>query len=112
MDSNRHETELRQLLKQWPDLEPSAGFDQNVWRRVRNARVDEPLPGRFTGWFGVRPWRPALAWSAAVGMAIVIGAWGGIRSVPDPVKPPPTEVGFLAAGTLAGSYAQLITGSD
>ncbi len=96
-------------LKQWPDIEPAPDFDAAVWRQIRTAGATRATLGE---WLRRMFREPAYAMPLAVVLAVAIGVWGGIRSVPRPADPVQNELGFLAAGTLAGSYGQLITVED
>jgi hypothetical protein len=94
--------QLRALLRQWRDLEPSPTFAADVHRRIR---LSQTAPTERLGWIA---WladglpRPAVALATAAMVGLTVGAWSGLLSVPP--APPPEQLGFLAPDTLAGSY--------
>jgi hypothetical protein len=99
---NNPNDKLHQLLRQWQEIEPSANFDAQIWRRIRQAEP-EPAPS-FAGW--LRDWlpRPALALSLAVVIGIAIGISSGMFSAP--VVQPTEQLSFLAPNTLASALGR------
>jgi len=99
---------LRALLRQWRGIEPSPTFDTDVRRRVRLAQAGQSEQVTVAEWLRRLFWQPAV--SVGVALAHIIGLVGGWRSAAAPAATPHPEVGFLAPGTLAGSYARLSKG--
>lgn len=90
---NENDDQLRRVLRQWRDIEPSPTFAVDVRRRIRLAT---PAPMSRWGWLA------PVATAAAV--ALMVGAWAGRQATPA-FNPPPTT--FLAADSLAGGYLRL-----
>lgn len=107
---SQDDKKLSALLKEWRDIEPSGSFEADVRRRIRLAQAEEPELISVSDWLRWLFRQPAF--STAVAVAIVIGAIGGMRSNQRSRSAPHPEVGFLSSGTLAGSYAQLVTGDS
>lgn len=102
-----NDEKLSALLKQWRDIEPHANFEANVWRRIRVAAAPVVDPINWIDAIGRLLWRPAWSVVAAVVVALIIGVWGGIASVPRQTVGPTAELRFLSSDTLAGGYAQM-----
>ncbi len=100
---NQNDERLSELLRKWRDIEPRGNFEANVWRQIRTAA--EPV--NWIDLVGHLLWQPAWSVVAAMVVALIIGVWGGIASVPRPIIRPTAELQFLSAGTLAGGYAQM-----
>ena len=99
---------LSDMLKQWREIEPSANFEASVRRRLRLAEAGMPervsvLELRLRGLI----WRPALAVAAVLVVSVLIGSAAGVVTARKPVSVTSGELGFMAAGTLAGGYVQL-----
>ena len=98
---------LSALLKQWRDIEPPGNFEANVWRQIRTAAEPAVETVNWIDVIGRLLWQPAWSVVAAMVVAVVVGVWGGIASVPQLINGPGTELRFLSSGTLVGSYAQM-----
>jgi hypothetical protein len=98
---------LSALLKQWRDIEPRGNFEDNVWRQIRVAIAPTVDTANWIDLLGRFLWHPAGSVIAAVVVALVVGIWGGIASVPRQIDRPIAELRFLSSGTLAGSYTQI-----
>ena len=96
-----NDSELRQLLRHWRDIEPPGNFAANVHRRLRQS-ADGPPPAWWDRWL----WRPSISLGAAVAVAILIGTTVGSRTMTRP-----DATGFLAADTLTGRYLKLTGGA-
>jgi hypothetical protein len=96
------------LLRQWPDIEPTADFEAGVWRRIRRAQASPGGCASRVGW--LRGWlaQPALPVATAVAVATLIGAWSGLGSAAETV--PASPLSLLAADTLAGGYLRITEG--
>ena len=102
---------LSALLNEWKAVEPQAGFEAEVWRRIRTASgAKQPRPRVV---LVLREWvGPRLAWvnGLAAAAGIVVGIWLALSvSLPRGVHPPAGDV-LLRADTLAGSYVTMVTG--
>lgn len=96
------------LLKRWRDIEPRADFEANVWRRIRATGQSEQIERvNLIDLIGRLLWKPAWSVAAALVVALAVGIWGGIVSVPHRPDTSKTELQFLSPGTLAGSYLQM-----
>src|ERR1041384_7365451 len=102
---NETDERLRLLLKQWSEIDPPANFEANVRRRIRLAQSERAGHVALAEWLR----RPAFSVAAATVIAVFVGVWSGVQSVPKPVTAARTELGFLGHGTLAGSYVTAIT---
>lgn len=99
---------LSALLKQWRDIEPPTNFEANVWRQIRVAATSPAVDtANWIDLIGRLLWQPAWSVVAIVVVALVVGVWGGVASVPRQTVGPTAELRFLSSGTLAGSYAQM-----
>ena len=93
--------QLDALLKQGRILEPAAGFDEAVWRRIRGAA---PVAAREKGdsW-----WAFPLALAASVLIGIGLGTlFPEARDGHAPMVP------IARHGSLTGAYIALATGGD
>jgi len=104
---SQNDDELSALLKQWRDIEPPVNFEANVWRQIRTAAEPAVETVNWIDLIGRLLWQPAWSVVAAMGIAVIVGVWGGIASVPRQIGEPRTELQFLSSGTLVGSYAQM-----
>ena len=104
---NQNDDRLRALLKQWREIEPRGNFEANVWRQIRLAAEPTVETVNWIDLIGRLLWQPAWSVVAAMAVALVVGVWGGIASVPRPIDRPTAELQFLSPGTLAGSYTQM-----
>ena len=100
----KHDERFNSLLREWRDIEPSANFETEVWRRIRAASV--------TGQQGVTtsttPRKVVvlrLAWvnaiAAAAGLVIGIGLAFSMPAVHDGAH---ADEALLHSQTLTGSY--------
>ncbi len=103
---NQHDEKLRNLLRQWPGIEPKANFEADVWRRIRRAGSAQPerigLIDLIQQWL----WRPALAVTTAAIVSLAIGISGGLLAA-SRTAPVHNEMTFMSAGTLSGGYVHL-----
>jgi hypothetical protein len=98
---------LSTLLKQWRGIEPKANFEANVWRQIR-ANATQPTERiNLIELIGRLLWQPAWSMAAAVVVALAVGIWGGVASMPKLRDTSQAELQFLSSGTLAGSYLQM-----
>jgi hypothetical protein len=104
---NQDDEKFSALLKQWRDVEPRANFEANVWRQIRVAAAPTVDTVNWIDLIGRLLWQPAGLVVAAMVVALIVGVWGGIASVPRQIDRPTAELRFLSSGTLAGSYAQM-----
>ena len=104
---NQKDDKLSALLKKWRDIEPRGNFEANVWRQIRTAAEPAVETVNWIDLIGRLLWQPAWSVVAAMVVAVIVGVWGGIASVPRPIDRPTAELQFLSPGTLAGSYAQM-----
>ena len=100
---------LHALLKHWRDIEPPSNFEANVWRQIRTAAEPAVETVNWIDLIGRLLWQPAWSVVAAMVVALVVGVWGGIASVRRQADRPTAELQFLSSGTLAGSYAQMLS---
>lgn len=80
---------MKEILRQWRDIEPRPNFEQNVHRRIRQLA---PEPVRPFAWL----WPVA----ASALIAVAIGGWTGLHTRTE-------TTGFLAGDTLTGRYLEL-----
>jgi hypothetical protein len=104
---NQNDDKLSALLKRWRDIEPRGNFEANVWRQIRAATEPTVETVNWIDLIGRLLWQPAWSVVAAMVVALIVGVWGGIASVPRQVDRPTAELRFLSPGTLAGSYTQM-----
>lgn len=102
-----NDEQLKALLKRWKDIEPKANFEVSVWRRIRLAQTTEAEHITVFEWLRRRMAEPAFSVATAAALAVAVGTWSGLRSTPRTTVVAQSEVGFLSAGTLSGSYLQL-----
>ena len=103
---------LRRLLTEYRDISPSPDFNHHVWRQLR-LRQTEPEPSlSFLLWLRQLTVRPPFSMPVAVVVALVIGVCAAMWSAPHQDSMVRNELDFMAAGTLAGSYGQLIAGNN
>ena len=101
-----NDDKLDALLKQWRGIEPQNNFETNVWRKIHAAEQ----PVERVNWIesiGQLLWQPAWSVLAALAVAVTVGVWAGIASVPKQIDRPGAELRFLSSGTLAGGYVQM-----
>jgi hypothetical protein len=104
---NQNDDKLNALLKKWRDIEPRGNFEANVWRQIRTSAEPAVESVNWIDLIGRLLWQPAWSVVAAMVVALIVGVWGGIASVPRPTDRPTAELQFLSPGTLAGSYTQM-----
>ena len=85
---------LNALLRQWREVEPKANFEANVRRRIRLAQPEEPERVTLAEWLRRLLSQPAFSMVTATVIAVFVGVWGGVRSVPKPVTTAQTEFGL------------------
>lgn len=101
---NNQDKHLRDLLRQWKDIEPPGNFESNVWRRIR---LGEPAGARPVGW---RQWwqailaRPAVSVGLAMLAAIFIGGAAGWFAVNGSTPPESPLFSFLGNDSFSGGY--------
>ncbi len=100
---------LSAALKGWHVVEPSPGFDQGVWDRIRREAV--ATPPRLTVIEFLRLTLLQPAWAAAAAAVIGVGIGIGVALV----TPRSAAFGIqterlLQRDTLAGSYLAMTTG--
>ena len=101
---------LRGALAHWSGVEPSLGFEDGVWRRILAEAPSSAGngPDAWWSWLVAQPVyanAAVLFVGAAVGLAVLF-AFG------DPSAAAGTdEFNIFRAGSVAGSYAQLISGA-
>jgi hypothetical protein len=106
---NEHDEQLNERLRAWRGIEPGAGFEAEVWRRVAVA----PATGlewfeALRQWFGVSP---ALASAAALLLAVAIGI-GSTLALAQPRSDMLTiSTPTLNGQTLASTYLALASGA-
>ena len=66
---------LKEVLQSWKTVEPSKSFEQNVWRRMRNAESQVEVEDNRWSWLRVRP---ILVRGLAAGFAAVIAVLAGL----------------------------------
>jgi hypothetical protein len=108
---NQSDEKLSALLKQWRDIEPKGNFEADVWRRIRIADSRRPERVNLIGTIGRLLRQPSWSVAAALGVAVLVGVWGGMGSISRKADTSQAELQFLAPGTLAGSYLQM-TGKE
>ena len=100
---NTIDDKLKALLSQWRGLSPKAGFEADVWRRIREPSLERAgWLNQITGWLASQP-----AWANAVAAlaGVAIGAAAGLGPVSNR-----QEVAILKPGTLTGNYVSMISG--
>ena len=102
---------LSAVLREWKGVDPRAGFEAAVWRRI-GAGVTEAR-----GFSLIRIIRdrilPQPAWATALAAtaAILIGVWAGL-SLPAMRDSRQTVEPLLQTNTLAGSYLAMVAGES
>ena len=103
---------LSALLQLWEGVEPEAGFEAGVWRRIRTGTTPvcrrEPRAGPYPGWLMLRP---AWVTGYAAAAAVIVGIGMGLLSqqiFPDR----PTAHPLLQSRTVAGTYLAVSTGES
>ncbi len=105
---SQNDDKLRALLKQWPEIEPRASFEADVWRRIRLASANEPERVSLAELLWRRLlWQPAFSVAAALMVSVIIGSSAGVFTASRHGTAPRAELSFLSSGTLAGGYLQL-----
>ena len=97
---------FRTLLRQWQDVEPQAGFEAAVWRRVQ-AGVPKHAEG---GWRNLWDWmlpHPILAGAAAMALAFLVGAAAALVVPASAVEGSVGHHALLRPGTVSGTYLAL-----
>ena len=108
-DRGGRDEKLSALLQTWRGCEPSPGFNEQVWRRIRATtnRAEGTIGAEWLlAWIRPHPvWLGAIAASAAV----VVGAMAGLATRLEPNGHHDAEA-LLHAQTLAGSYLEVVSG--
>ena len=104
---NGNQDKFRSLLKRWRDIDPPTNFEANVWRRIRATRTEPVSSFNWIDLIGSLLWQRSWSVAITVTLAVAVGIWGGIVSVPHRPDSARAELQFLAPGTLAGSYLQM-----
>lgn len=100
------EVSLRSILRAWPAIEPSCGFDAAVWQRLERLET-------ASAWSGIRRFghpRPAWAAAAALVVGALLGAMLARQAVPTPSSVHRSGAVLLHTETLAGAYVALVAG--
>ncbi len=97
---------LRAVLRAWPAVEPSPGFEVEVWRRLQ---CEEAKSERIViRWFTHA--RPVRAAAAALVAGALLGAMLARQTVPPVSAVHRSGAMLLHTETLAGSYLGLVAG--
>lgn len=96
---NENDDKLRALLRQWREIEIRAGFEANVWRRIRQDVTPAATPAGWIEWL----WRPGFAVAASVAVSVMIGVFSGVHAAASRN----TALDLPPAHTLTGSYLAL-----
>jgi len=107
---NGNDDKLKALLRQWQDIEPRAGFEVSVWRRIRANRADRTDRVTLIEVIGRWLWRPATAVAVTIVASVIIGSSAGALSGRRAASIMPGELQFLGSGTLAGGYVRASSG--
>ncbi len=91
-------------LAQWPAIEPSPGFEQHVWRRIRASEAPVVWWRRaWNVWQDWQAWQPAYAMVCTLLLGAALGlAVSGWR-MPSGVDS--TDWHVLRTASLSGQYA-------
>ncbi len=91
-------------LAQWPDIEPSPGFEQHVWRRIRATEAPVVWWRRaWNVWQDWQAWQPAYALACMLLLGAALGlAVAGWRT---PAGADSTDWHVLRTASLSGQYA-------
>jgi len=100
---------LSVLLRQWSAIEPSVGFEDAVWRRLRAVPATQPT-GLWDRWLdGFLP-HPIWAGAAAAALALAIGLFVGLATPDRAWSGGHDTHALLHSRTLMGTYAALSEG--
>lgn len=107
---------LKVLTQAWQGIAPSAGFESDVWRRIRTQAVATVAHPADTSWRRLPEWLllpppvrlPALALSVL--LLLVGGLLGTVAGYAEAGRRTAATQPLLATHTLAGAYASLSTG--
>ncbi len=108
--ANPRDETLTALLRAWKGIEPDAGFEAGVWRRIRAWQIPETqdfAPGTVIreGTF----WWPFGAAAAAVAAAVLIGGLLAFL-ITEPDRRQHVSPALSHPRTLAGSYLSMAAG--
>jgi len=109
---NNHDPKLRDLLRQWQDIEPRGDFESNVWRKIRQAEAAEPRAAGWRQWWQALVLRPAFSLAIAVLVAVAIGGVSGWSASRSAAPSPAPLFSFLGNDSLAGGYVHTTTHGD
>jgi hypothetical protein len=97
---------LSDLLRQWPEVEPGAGFEAAVWRRIRAVSAAQPA-GSWTRWQAWLQTHPVWAGAAAAAAALAVGLLAGLATPGHALAQGRETHALLHSRTLMGTYAAL-----
>ena len=100
---------LSSLMREWRGVEPQAGFEAAVWRRIRSDALPRPAGVWESLWDWLLP-HPVLAGAAAAAVALIVGSAAALVV---PGRTHADQAGrhaLLLPGTVAGSYLALSEG--
>lgn len=101
----QQDEELGVLLKAWKAVEPGDGFEEGVWRRIREAE-EKPVGVVVSGW-----WSPVSVWiNVTAAAAAVVVAIGLAFAVPRAQEGRHAGGSLLHSHTLVGAYLSVTTG--
>jgi hypothetical protein len=106
-----HDRSLRQTLHRWPSPEPGAGFDAEVWRRIRARPVATWTERLATLFEPVLESRPAFAAACALTLAL------GSLAILVPGRVPRATPGATSLTSpmpvgLAPAYVRMMAGGE
>jgi hypothetical protein len=108
-DAPPRDERLHALLRRWQGVEPRAGFEAAVWRRIRSAPGEEPQARPFAAiraWFAPQPaWVNAVAATAGIAAGVLVAL-----SAPGTRDSRQIAAPLLHSQTLAGAYLTMVTG--
>jgi hypothetical protein len=101
---NNQDNQLRELLRQWKDIEPPGNFESNVWRKIRLAEPAGTRPVGWGEWWHVLLAQPAFSIGVSMLTAVFIGGAAGWFAVNGSRPPESPLFSFLSSDTLSGGY--------
>lgn len=98
---NQQDDRLRARLREWRAIEPKAGFEAEVWRRIA-AQPQLTWFQTLSLWLAAPPvWGRAAAVALAMAAGACLAQWSATATQPSPL---------FAQQTVAGSYLALLHG--